>query len=412
MGRVAWIAVALWSMTGLAESRCLSVEEAVAAAGAPIDPRAYLTPPIPVSWPPSGAPAVRYFDFRAAARPTGVVSYSLESPSTEITVPLDGGHVQRRVLSTRSKLGTFSPPVDPKRLPHEASALLIKSLCEQRIPTEVEGGQIRAGYSAWLRDEPLVRDWLVAEAGPFVEWLFPTEVTAMRCAPFDPAFSLTSAPKRVLAAGRLGGSRFVVEERTPYSEWLLELDVFGHVLRSVTKGSQFGYGDHRMGATFRLPGGQVLTRLSETLSRGGKVNGAVPLPDLEPELRAESLRWPVVVSTELAVTFAARGSGEQWFVVGWEETRDKAEPFRFRVFHGRASRLIERRVENTGGGLDGETFSFLIDVDGRLLWLHFRVRRSASVSLGREPLEVLDLVSGPLPRSLSFACFVDSEKWF
>ena len=329
--------------------KCLSVEQAEEAAGAPIDPSAKLTPPLPVSWPPKGPAAVRYFDFRKAALPTGVVSYSLESPSTEITVPLDGGHLRRRALSKRARLGTFSPPVDPKRLPPEASALLIKVLCEQRMPTEVEGEQIRAGYSAWLRDEPLVRDWLVAEAGPFVEWL-------------------TSAPKRVLAAGRLGGRR--------------------------------------------LPDRQVLTRLSETLNRGAKVKGATPLPELEPELRAEGLRWPVVVSTELEVAFAARGSGEQWFVISWEETRDKDDPFRFRAFHGRGSRLMERRVSSMDGGLDNETLSFLVDIDGRLLWLHFRVRRSASVSLGREPLEVLELVTGPLPRSLSFGCFADSEKWF
>jgi hypothetical protein len=118
------------SVTVSAAPKCPSVAEAAALAGEPSDLSAKLTPPLPVSWPPSGSPAVRYFDFRSEALPTGVVAYSLESPSVEITIPLDGTPVKRRTLGKRTRLGRSEgvSNVQPD------AALLLMIICENRMP--------------------------------------------------------------------------------------------------------------------------------------------------------------------------------------------------------------------------------------------------------------------------------------
>lgn len=150
---------------------CLTLAQAQEAAGAPKELSAKLTPPLPVSWPPSGEPAVRFYDFRSEPLPTGVVAYGVDSPSAELTVPLDGTKVKRRALGKRKRLGTFTPPIDPPARGEPAGQLLMQLVCEGRGPTPPEAAQLRASYGAWLRAEPLVRGWLALQSGPFVAWL-------------------------------------------------------------------------------------------------------------------------------------------------------------------------------------------------------------------------------------------------
>lgn len=169
--RVAVLVVLVVSLSAVAAPKCLSVSEAAAAAG-PVAPMGdKLTPPLPVSWPPSGAAAVRYFDFHTEPLPTGIVSYSLQSPSTEFTVPLDGSAPKKRALK-RIKLGTFQPPVDPKKLDLEAaSAVLLEVVCENRMPTELEAVTLREGYGAWFASDVQRRGWVAGQTGTFVRWI-------------------------------------------------------------------------------------------------------------------------------------------------------------------------------------------------------------------------------------------------
>jgi hypothetical protein len=169
--RVAVLVVLVVSLSAVAAPKCLSVSEAAAAAGPEAPMGDKLTPPLPVSWPPSGAAAVRYFDFKSEPLPTGIVSYALFSPSTELTVPLDGSPAKKRALK-RLKLGTYQPPVDPKKPNLEAaSAVLLKVVCENRMPTELEAAQLREGYGAWLASDNLARGWVAGQTGTFVAWI-------------------------------------------------------------------------------------------------------------------------------------------------------------------------------------------------------------------------------------------------
>jgi hypothetical protein len=53
----------------------------------------------------------------------------------------------------------------------DAARVLLRVVCEARVPTDAEAAQLREGYAAWLNHEPLVRDWLAKEAAPFFAWL-------------------------------------------------------------------------------------------------------------------------------------------------------------------------------------------------------------------------------------------------
>lgn len=143
---------------------CLSVAEAQQAAGERV------APPLPVSWPPSGAAAVRYFDFGVAPLPTGIIAYSVDSPASEFTVPLDGSPVKKRALGKRTRLGRWTPSPSPPSM-DVAKQVLLRVVCEGRAPTDAEAVSLREGYLAFLNHEPLVRDWLAKEAGPFFAWL-------------------------------------------------------------------------------------------------------------------------------------------------------------------------------------------------------------------------------------------------
>ena len=149
---------------------CLSVAEAQQAASGGVPMGERLTPPLPVTWPPSGVAAVRFFDFRVEPLPTGVVAYSVDSPSTEFTVPLDGTAVKKRALKKPTRLGRWEPPLSPPSM-DAAKQVLLRVVCEARAPTDAEAVALREGYAAWLNHEPLVRDWLAKEAAPFFGWL-------------------------------------------------------------------------------------------------------------------------------------------------------------------------------------------------------------------------------------------------
>lgn len=131
------------------------------------------TPPLPSSWPPSGAPAVKYFDFSSSPLPTGIIAYAIDSPSMEITVPLDGSAPTKRALKKRTRLGRYEPPVDPAKLDVDsASGVLLTVLCENRMPNEAEAVKLREGYGAWFKEQPLINTWLATNgAGRFGDWV-------------------------------------------------------------------------------------------------------------------------------------------------------------------------------------------------------------------------------------------------
>lgn len=130
------------------------------------------SPAMPVAWPPTGAPAVRYFDFRHEPRPTGIISYMVWSPEHERTVPLDGGAMRERTLGKPRKLGSYNAGAERRPYPTEAEAALFAAVCGQRAPTEAEAATIRAGYKAWIAEVPPVKAELERLAGTFLTWLY------------------------------------------------------------------------------------------------------------------------------------------------------------------------------------------------------------------------------------------------
>lgn len=171
MRRILSLLVMVGASSTIAAPKCPSVAEAAAAAGAPTGLDAKRTPPLPVSWPPSGTPAVRYFDFGSSALPTGIIAYSIASPSVEITVPLDGSAARRRQLKSTT-LGRDEPRMDRSKLELDpASSVLLTVLCESRMPNEAEAAKLREGYGAWLKEQPLINAWLATNAGPFAAWV-------------------------------------------------------------------------------------------------------------------------------------------------------------------------------------------------------------------------------------------------
>jgi hypothetical protein len=128
----------------------------------------YKTPPFPVTWPPTGA-AVRFYDMRITALPTGVIAYSIDSPSVEITVPLDGSPVTRRPLK-REKLGRYER-VSRRIVEPWAFTPLLQVLCENRMPNAREAAEIREVYGWFLDEFPLYAAWLRANSSPFIAWV-------------------------------------------------------------------------------------------------------------------------------------------------------------------------------------------------------------------------------------------------
>ena len=166
--------------------------------------------------------------------------------------------------------------------------------------------------------------------------------------------------------------------------------------------------------TFKLPRGRRLTRRGDVLRLDG-----VRLAPLDDALRAEVERWPRVFPAELEPLLVARSPRDEWIVVA-RQVNEIGE--RFRVFQGHAPLLQERRVVNRYAGLDGGSMTFLLDVDGRVLSFHFPPPQCAiksgcvpTLSMGREQLEVLQPVTGPLPKSLRFSCLeplpADAARW-
>ncbi len=165
-----------WSAVGAAppppRPPCFTAAEAAERASGQRALAARVTPPLPVTWPPRGAPAVRYFDVVHEALPSGVVAFAVFSPQAELTVPLDGSAPRLRALGPRQRLGVFRPgPIGPEVTLTDGAEALVSAVCAQRLPSDDEAAAVRAAYLHWLEQEPLIEPLLEREAATFLGWL-------------------------------------------------------------------------------------------------------------------------------------------------------------------------------------------------------------------------------------------------
>jgi hypothetical protein len=176
MSRSGWVLLTLLGLAlvgGHAGAACSSPAEAAAKAHADhgaLDRTP--SPALPVTWPPTGRPAVRYLDFRHEALPTGVVSYAVWSPQHERIVPLDDGPVRDRALGKSRRLGVFTLHGE-RASTTAAEATLFAAVCAERPPTDAESAVIRAGYRAWIEEDPAMKPELEKLAASFLTWLYP-----------------------------------------------------------------------------------------------------------------------------------------------------------------------------------------------------------------------------------------------
>lgn len=138
-----------------------------------------LSPPLPVAWPPSQEPAVRFYAFRTEALPTGVIAYRSWSPHAVVTVPLRGGTPKQHQLKPRV-LGREEdrPANEPGTSVKQATQALLQVLCRAEVPSDPEAEIIRSGYRAWADSRPLVSREFRTHAPAFFTWLDAKEPSA------------------------------------------------------------------------------------------------------------------------------------------------------------------------------------------------------------------------------------------
>lgn len=132
-----------------------------------------LSPPLPVSWPPSGEPAVRLYAFRSEPLPTGIIAYREWSPHAAAQVALRGDAPPKRQKLKSRQLGRRENPLEKQTHAsmEQATTVLLQSLCRATVPTGAEAETLRAGYRAWLDAQPLIARELRTHTPTFFQWL-------------------------------------------------------------------------------------------------------------------------------------------------------------------------------------------------------------------------------------------------
>jgi hypothetical protein len=132
-----------------------------------------LSPPLPVTWPPSGEPAVRLYAFRSMPLPTGVVAHRFWSPHAAAQVPLRGEAPPKLQRLKPRVLGRGDERVEreARASVDQATTVLLQALCRASLPMGAEAETLRASYRAWADAQPLVARELRTHAPTFFTWL-------------------------------------------------------------------------------------------------------------------------------------------------------------------------------------------------------------------------------------------------
>lgn len=140
-----------------------------------LEPGSQATLPIPLRWPPKGAPELAYYIYRRGSpASTGRVMYKMSSPTHKV-IYTPASDEKYKIINI-----DFHPlsPLEPKSysqpdpiVQNNMIADIIAAMEAEKVPAGQEAQLIRDTYRLWLSVHPALQQFLKTEHKEFIDWI-------------------------------------------------------------------------------------------------------------------------------------------------------------------------------------------------------------------------------------------------